>query len=102
MTEMPATKDKSIQFNDISGRRANRSKVEIIADILYHCTSGESLKKTNIMQRANLSTKMINLYLKDMVALQLLKRQDKGYYVVTDRGMDVLTMYHRIRELIGQ
>jgi predicted transcriptional regulator len=76
--------------------------LDIIADILELCTSAGRLRKTHIMQQANLSSTMTNDYLEYMLARELLQCGDNRHYTVTEKGFATLMHYQRIIELAIQ
>lgn len=70
-----------------------RSRLDIIADILYVVKRG-SAKKTQIMYGANLSYKVLTRYLAEVVKAALIHFDSgKRCYVLTDKGVDFLERY---------
>ena len=69
-----------------------RGRIEIIADILRVVET--SAKKTQIMYRANLSFKILQKYLTNIVEESLVSYEDKTkIYVLTDKGRKFLILY---------
>jgi predicted transcriptional regulator len=69
-----------------------RGRLDIIADIL-HVVSGNA-KKTQIMYRANLSYKVLQKYLAEIVAASLISFEDlTKCYILTDKGRVFLDSY---------
>jgi len=70
-----------------------RSKLEIIADILY--VVGQNLaKKTHIMYKANLSYKVLQKYLRNLTAASLINFDNNDQcYVLTRKGQEFLEVY---------
>jgi len=69
-----------------------RGRLDIIADIL-HVVSGNA-KKTQIMYQANLSYKVLQKYLLEIVEASLVSFESKDqYYVLTPKGKEFLTAY---------
>jgi predicted transcriptional regulator len=71
----------------------HRRRVDIIADILSVATHGA--KKTQIMYRANLSYKVLQNYLSEVLNSSLIKFEtaNKNYFL-TPKGMEFLSSYH--------
>lgn len=68
-------------------RSKPRSRLKIVADMLY--VAEERSKKTHIMYGANLSYRLTERYLRDVVEAGLLQYSD-GEYVVTEKGKEFL------------
>lgn len=69
-----------------------RSKLDIIADML-HVVSRRA-KKTQIMYQANLSYKLLTMYLSEIVEASLIRFEKKGHcYVLTSKGREFLEKY---------
>ena len=99
---MVAFRDKSARESRQGSRRGNRGRTDIIADILDLCKHSSPIKKTKIMQSANLSTNMTNEYLEYMLARRLIQRKERGDYTITERGITALHWYQRIIELVTE
>ncbi|MGB9756522.1 MAG: winged helix-turn-helix domain-containing protein [Candidatus Bathyarchaeales archaeon] len=70
-----------------------RSSLDIIADILNVVGEGGT-KKTQIMYRANLSYRLLEKYLKDVLEAFLLRFDDGCQrYVLTSKGRRFLEVY---------
>jgi predicted transcriptional regulator len=66
-----------------------RNRIDIIADMLSACLEGE--KKTHIMNRCNLNSKLVNLYLKTIIHAGLLTFDaGNNTYSVTQKGKSFL------------
>jgi predicted transcriptional regulator len=69
-----------------------RGRLDIIADIL-HIARGKA-KKTQIMYQANLSYKVLQRYLKDILEASLVSFEDaEQNYVLTRKGHEFLETY---------
>jgi predicted transcriptional regulator len=69
-----------------------RGRLDIIADIL-HVVSGNA-KKTQIMYQANLSYKVLQKYLAEIVEASLINFEDKRRcYILTVKGREFLDAY---------
>jgi predicted transcriptional regulator len=68
----------------------NRDRLSIVASILLSANSGTS--KTHIMQKANLSFKLLEKYLDSVVSASLL-RHEGSKYLLTDSGREFLKRY---------
>ena len=79
-----------------------RGKLDIIADILR--VARENAKKTHIMYQANLSYKVLQRYLAELVEASLICFEDKTRcYVLTNKGhkfLDAYKRYHRTNKRI--
>ena len=85
----------------MSERKNNRSKIQIMGDVLTLATVG--IKKTHVMYRANLSYEQAHLYLGDLIAKRLVAQddsQDGIVYRTTERGREFLLYYQRIAEFL--
>jgi predicted transcriptional regulator len=72
--------------------RSNRSRVDIIADILE--VVGSNAKKTKIMNQANLSFKLLQKYLAEIVNAQLVSFEtEKHLFKLEDKGREFLESY---------
>jgi predicted transcriptional regulator len=85
--------------SDPSSKR--RDKLYIIAEILE--IAKDSVLKTQIMYRANLSFTQLNDYLRFMLKNELLEKilqNDREVYKATKKGMIFLQSYREITELL--
>lgn len=72
--------------------RNYRDRFDIIADILK--IAKRKPKKTQIMYQANLSYSVLKKYLADVIDNGLISYEaDSRYYVLTDKGKEVLIRY---------
>ena len=71
-----------------------RGRLDIIADILN--VASRSAKKTQIMYQANLSYKVLQRYLTEVVGAQLVNYEDeKQLFQLTDKGREFLEAYQK-------
>ena len=71
-----------------------RGRLDIIADILN--VASRDAKKTQIMYQANLSYKVLQRYLAEVAAAQLISFEDaKQCYSLTDKGREFLEAYEK-------
>ena len=69
-----------------------RGRLDIIADILH--VVSENAKKTQIMYKANLSYKVLQKYLAEIVEASLIDFEDeKRCYILTAKGREFLDGY---------
>jgi predicted transcriptional regulator len=69
-----------------------RGRLDIIADILQ--VARGNAKKTQIMYQANLSYKVLQRYLRDVVEASLLSfEKEEQHYVLTEKGLEFLQTY---------
>ncbi len=81
---------------------SNRSRVEIIANILLVASGGA--KKTEIMYRCNLSFRQLRTYLDFLLDRNLLvslkSRKGSGLFQTTDKGKAFLRAYRDLKVLL--
>ena len=85
----------------VTERKNSRGKIEIFADVLYHCQEG--LKKTHIMLRAHLGYEQICYYLPHLINAGLVTQvilAGSVTYRTTENGREFLKNYHNIMNLI--
>ena len=69
-----------------------RDRLDIIADILN--VASKTAKKTQIMYQANLSYKVLQRYLNEILEASLVKfEDDQQYYLLTGKGQEYLDAY---------
>lgn len=69
-----------------------RDRLDIIADILN--VASKNAKKTQIMYQANLSYKVLQRYLNEVVDASLIQfEDDHQYYLLTGKGQEYLDAY---------
>ncbi len=87
---------------------ARRSRLELIYDILLAIQNkGGIIKPTHLMYKSNLSHKLLNNYLEELVGKELVmiteeisrKRKNTTKRVqITDKGLGFLAEFRRMRE----
>jgi predicted transcriptional regulator len=84
-------------------RIKNRSKLDIIYDILISATGG--VKKTHIMSHANLSSEQMNYYFNTLLSHSLLNAEKDSdnnlIYKTTHKGIRFLHCCAQIKSLIA-
>jgi predicted transcriptional regulator len=71
-----------------------RGRLDIIADILH--VASRNAKKTQIMYQANLSYKVLQRYLAEIMGAALIDFEDKKRcYMITDKGRGFLEAYQK-------
>jgi predicted transcriptional regulator len=88
-------------MNDLQEKK-NRSKLDIIYDILVSANGG--IKKTHIMSRANLSSEQMNFYFNTLLFHSLLDQEKGGegiIYKTTHKGIKFLHCCAQIKSLIS-
>lgn len=86
----------------VNERKNSRGKIEILADILFHCQVG--LKKTYIMLRANLGYEQLCYYLPHLINTGLVTQVIEAgtvIYRTTETGREFLKNYYNIMNLIA-
>ena len=76
----------------------NRSKFEIITEIMQNCFLPRG--KTHIMYKGNLSFTQTNSYLSLLTSLRLLS-QTNSKYETTDKGRQFISAYNELGKIIG-
>ncbi len=87
---------------------ARRSRLELIFDILLAIQNkGGRIKPTHLMYKSNLSHKLLNNYMEELIAKELIsveeeftKKRQKSTktIVITDKGLGFLAEFRRMRE----
>ena len=77
-----------------------RKRLEIIADILSVVKGGA--KKTRIMYQANLSYRLLTVYLKFVREAGLVFTQSRGEYVLSPKGHEFLEKYKQYSQRFEQ
>lgn len=87
---------------------SRRSRLELIFDILQAIQNkGGRIKPTHLMYKSNLSHKLLNSYLEELIGKELVvieefqvkKRQSPSKVVlITDKGLSFLAEFRRMRE----
>ena len=92
----------SLERDSIGGQR---SKIDVVATILYICLEGRL--KNHIVGKGNLSDSMTNHYLSILLYHNLLETyKDEGnnrtYYRTTQRGKNIIVHYNEIQRLFSR
>jgi len=72
----------------------------MVADILT--LAREPMKKTWIMEKANLNSKKLTELLKLLLDRRLLVRAGGDFYKATPTGFDFLQYYRTLRRMVGE
>jgi predicted transcriptional regulator len=86
-----------------------RSRLELIFDILLAIQNkGGVIKPTHLMYKSNLSHKLLNSYLEELIGKELVeimehqptkkKQKSSKTVVITDKGLSFLAEFRRMRE----
>ena len=87
--------------NHISTNMGNRSRTEIVSNILDAANGGET--KTKIMYIAFLSYNQVHEYLSILIENNLIEYLDGTQtYKTTEKGLHFLKMHNEIRKLLPQ
>ena len=78
----------------------HRNRLEIIADVLEVAKGGA--RKTQIMYGANLSHTLLTRYLKDVMDMGLVRREDGSIFKLTEKGSGFLQEFNGYRERRGE
>lgn len=87
---------------------ARRSRLELIFDILLAIQNkGGTIKPTHLMYKSNLSHKLLNLYMDELIKRELIEIQEEfnrkrktssKIITLTEKGSVFLAEYRRMRE----
>ncbi|MBW3003268.1 hypothetical protein KY337_01795 [Candidatus Woesearchaeota archaeon] len=80
-----------------------RTKLDIINDMLVSMREkGGKIKPTHLMYKANLSHKLLNTYLDDLVKNEMVtevkSKDNYTYLIITDKGLEFLTEFQKMKE----
>lgn len=79
----------------------NRSKIEIIADMLECIMNDGTLPSSKLMLKAFLTYKQSKEYLPFLLQTELIKYDDKGRTLrINSKGLHFLEIYNRLPEFI--
>ncbi len=84
--------------------RKERSRWEIIEDMLAVLTEEKSVKKTRIMQRACLNWKDLHRYFDFLMEENFMAESNNpgtGSYAITEKGEELLKRLKSVREILG-
>ena len=87
---------------------SRRSRLELIFDILLAIQNkGGTIKPTHLMYKSNLSHKLLNSYLDELIQKELVqinqefvrkKKAPNKIVVITEKGLGFLAEFRRMRE----
>jgi predicted transcriptional regulator len=87
---------------------SRRSRLELIFDILLAIQNkGGKIKPTHLMYKSNLSHKLLNTYLEELIEKELVvieevqvkkKQTPSKTVVITEKGLGFLAEFRRMRE----
>lgn len=79
-----------------------RTKIEIINDMLNSIQNkGGRIKPTHLMYKANLSHKLLNTYLDDLLKNEMVEevnQKNYKYLIITDKGHDFINEFRRVKK----
>lgn len=82
---------KITNANFVKKENKYRRKLEIVVDMLS--VAVVKAKKTRIMYRANLSYRLVEKYLRNLLDSGLVELDDDSFYQVTFKGKEFLQLY---------
>lgn len=87
---------------------ARRSRLELVFDVLLAIQNkGGKIKPTHLMYKSNLSHKLLNSYLEELIQKELVvieeevvkkKKRPTKVVKITDKGLAFLAEFRRMRE----
>jgi predicted transcriptional regulator len=99
----------SFIFNENSKQLKHRSRMDIIANLLYCAIpdGGKGVRKTSLMYRSNLSYRVLHSYMDHLVKTNLLaeveQQGDHGsghLYLTTEKGRSFLRLYEALDTIV--
>ena len=76
--------------------------MDIIHDILVSIQNkGGIIKPTHLLYKANLSTKLMNAYLEELMKKEILGKVEKNgrtFIIIQDKGLQFLEQFKRMKE----
>ncbi|MGH9912970.1 MAG: winged helix-turn-helix domain-containing protein, partial [Nitrososphaeraceae archaeon] len=102
---MSSPSSSDIQFAELERDNigGQRSKIDVLAAILYICNNGSL--KNHIVGKGNFSDSMANHYISILLYNELLstyvdnENNGRTYYKTTDKGRDLIYHYNQIQKL---
>ncbi|MFC1801804.1 winged helix-turn-helix domain-containing protein [Nanoarchaeota archaeon] len=81
---------------------ARRTKLDIITDILFVIQNkGGTIKPTHLLYKANLSHKLMNTYLEELIKKEAIERvsiKNRSYISIKDKGLELLQSLKKMKE----
>ena len=82
---------------------SRRTKMDIINDMLHSIQNkGGRIKPTHLMYKANLSHKLLNTYLDELVGKEMIGKVDgkvgNQYIIIKDKGVEFLNHFRKMKE----
>ncbi len=100
----PGTVLISQKTRENAGVRKDRSRFEIIEDMLAVLTEEKSVKKTRIMQRTYLNWRDLQKYFDFLAEEKFIAESNNpgtGSYAITEKGKELLKRIKSVREILG-
>ncbi|MFH1210447.1 MAG: winged helix-turn-helix domain-containing protein [archaeon] len=76
--------------------------MDIVSDMLTSINEkGGKIKPTHLMYKANLSHKLLNSYLEDLISSELVKEvneHNNKYLILTTKGVEFLNQFRKMKE----
>jgi predicted transcriptional regulator len=82
--------------------KEKRDRMQIVYDILQSISDKQGkIKPTHLLYKSNLSHGRLMHYIEDLIQKGLITKdfdEDTRFYVITDKGLQFLAEYRRMRE----
>ncbi len=80
-----------------------RTKIDIINDMLKSIQEkGGRIKPTHLMYKANLSHKLLNTYIDELVGKEMINRVEgksgNQYIIISDKGIEFVNHFRKMKE----
>ena len=79
-------------------KQKRRDEVEITYDVLKVVKDYGKIRKTRLMQLANLTTNLAKKYLTELEKKHLISKDNDGFYFITEKGRELLEKLEIIRK----
>jgi predicted transcriptional regulator len=89
-----------LRFTKASRESRDRQELDTVVRILRAASKG--IKKTELKHRCKMTPSMTGRYLSALTELGLVETKDLGeiYYKTTDKGLELLHTYHKLKWLL--
>lgn len=89
----------------LARKQHNRSKLDIIHDILSYIDEEGIASKTHILYATNLNTRSLEKFIDELLkinAINIEKIKERTYYIITPHGSKILKLLTKLKELLAR
>lgn len=82
---------------------SRRTKIDIVNDMLLSIQNkGGKIKPTHLMYKANLSHKLLNTYLDDLIEKEMVTetindKTNNKYLIITEKGLEFISNFKKLK-----